>query len=371
MKILICPDKFKGTLSAAEAADAIAAGWRETRPGDDLKLQPISDGGDGFGEILGMMLHAEIRIVDTVDAAFRPCSARWWLARADRKAVIESAEVIGLARLPRGKFHPFDLDTRGLASLLRGAAADGADTAVVGIGGSATNDGGFGLAAAMGWRFLDAKGKELQRWTELSDLERLEPPSPPPALAIRVAVDVTNPLLGPNGATRIYGPQKGLRESDFDRAEACLKRLAEIAAMCLGREFSQIPGSGAAGGLGFGLCAFLNAVPESGFKLLAESGHLRDRIREVDRVITGEGSLDHSSLMGKAVGELAELCREAGRPCVALTGTHVSDPAVDRQFTCVASLVPGFCSPEAAMQDAAGQLRRLAARTAISLETSS
>ena len=155
-RILIVPDKFKGTLTAHAAAQAIAQGWREVHPADALELLPMSDGGDGFGEVLAGLLSVTARTVDTVDAAGRPCAAaRWWDA-AQRTAIIESARVVGLALLPPRQFHPFALDTSGLGALLRAVLTEGASRCLVGIGGSATNDGGFGLARAVGWRFLDA-----------------------------------------------------------------------------------------------------------------------------------------------------------------------------------------------------------------------
>lgn len=204
IRVLIAPDKFKGTLTAAQAARAIANGWRRARPADALDVFPISDGGDGFGEVLGELLGAHARKVRTLNAAHEPCAARWWWEPATQTAIIESARVIGLAMLPPGKFHPFDLDTFGLGAVLRAAATLGARRCVVGIGGSATNDGGFGVARALGWRFLDGSGRELESWTGLDTLVRLVPPKRTRLFpSLTVAVDVRNPLLGARGATRI------------------------------------------------------------------------------------------------------------------------------------------------------------------------
>src|SRR3954463_2679591 len=155
LNVLIIPDKFKGTLSAQAAAEAIARGWKQIRPDDDLELLPMSDGGDGFGLLLSHLLNAQKERIKTVDAAHRPCEAKWWWHAPTRTAIIESALVVGLAQLPPGKYHPFELDTRGLGEVLLAANAKGAKRCVVGIGGSATNDGGFGMAAALGWQFFD------------------------------------------------------------------------------------------------------------------------------------------------------------------------------------------------------------------------
>jgi glycerate kinase len=218
MNVLILPDKFKGTLTARAAAQAIAAGWRRGRSGDSLSLLPMSDGGDGFGGVLGGLMGAREQKAGTVDAAHRPCVARWWWEPKTRTAVIESAAAIGLAMLPPGEFHPFALDTFGLGAIIEAAAAKGARRCLMGIGGSATNDGGFGMARALGWRFLDGEDRPIEQWTYLERLERIQ--APPRRLRFGrwlVAVDVQNPLLGPRGATRVYGPQKGLSPGDFAR----------------------------------------------------------------------------------------------------------------------------------------------------------
>src|SRR6266850_644353 len=155
MKVLIIPDKFKGTLTAAQAASAIAAGWRRSRPDDKLDLLPMSDGGDGFGEVMSQLIGAGSQTTRTVDAAHKQCGAVWWWRAKTRSAIIESARVIGLAQLPAGKYHPFELDTQGLGNLLKAVAKKGARSCLVGVGGSATNDGGFGMARALGWQFFN------------------------------------------------------------------------------------------------------------------------------------------------------------------------------------------------------------------------
>jgi glycerate kinase len=170
MKVLVVPDKFKGTLTAAAAAEAMARGWRKARPQDQLDLLPMSDGGDGFGEVVSALLQASPQTVKTVDAAHSPRHATWWWERKTKTAIIESAKIIGLAMLPPGKFHPFELDTFGLGAGLRAAQAEGATRILVGIGGSATNDGGFGVARALGWKFLDERGKQIECWTKLHRL---------------------------------------------------------------------------------------------------------------------------------------------------------------------------------------------------------
>jgi glycerate 2-kinase len=334
LNVLIIPDKFKGTLTAPAAAEAIARGWRKARTGDLLSLLPMSDGGDGFGEVTSALLKARIQHVKTVDAAHRRCVARWWWEPSTRTAIIESAAVIGLAMLPPKRFHPFQLDTLGLGAVVRAAAKRGATRCLMGVGGSATNDGGFGLARALGWVFLDRQGEVIEGWTGLSQLVRIRPPQRRRWFKRTVvATDVRNRLLGGKGATRIYGPQKGLRPQDFALAERCLSRLARVAQAQLGRDFAREPGAGAAGGLGFGLLAFLGAELQPGFDLFARQAALERRLRTADLVVTGEGAIDRSTLMGKGVGRIARRCRQLKIPCIALAGRVSASPGRRAFFT--------------------------------------
>ena len=293
----------------------------------------MSDGGDGFGEIISALVGAEVQTVKTVDAAHRPHLARWWWEARTKTAIIESAATIGLAMLPPSRYHPFELDTFGLAAMVRAAAARGARRCLIGIGGSATNDGGFGLARGLGWEFLDGAGRQIERWTNLATLANIRRPK-----RFRwfretlLAVDVSNPLLGARGATRIYGPQKGIRVEDFAPSERCLRRLAQVVKTDLGGDFARQAGAGAAGGLGFGMLAFLSACPEPGFEMFARHAALDRRLKEADLVITGEGAIDDSSLMGKGVGRLAARCRQLKLPCLGLAGVLGDSAKVKRAF---------------------------------------
>jgi len=318
-KVLIAPDKFKGTLTAGAAAQAIARGWQQVRPDDELHLLPITDGGDGFGAVMSGLAGARAMKCKTVDAAHRSCNATWWWNAKTKIAVIESANIIGLAMLPPRKFHPFQLDTFGLGKVIQAAQAKGAKKILIGIGGSATNDGGFGLARASGRKFLNAENREIEEWTQLAQLHKIEPPPVQISAEIVVAVDVQNQLLGSRGATRIYGPQKGLRPEDFRLAEGCLRKLTKI--IHGAGPYALVPGSGAAGGLGFGLLAFLGAKLKPGFALFSQYSDLDERLSAADIVITGEGAIDRSTFMGKGVGEIARRCRKLKIPCIALGGT--------------------------------------------------
>jgi glycerate kinase len=364
MRVLIAPDKFKGSLTASEAAKAMARGWKQVRPRDAVDLLPISDGGDGFGLVLAGLRKMQVARSVTIDAAGRRRLARWWWDSTEKTAVIESAGIIGLAKLPPGKFHPFELDTRGLGALLRAAAKRKARRCLIGIGGSATNDGGFGLARALGWRFLEKDGTPIDCWCHLDQLATVVRPASRlwPA-ELLVAVDVQNPLLGALGCTRIFGPQKGLRPRDFSHAEACLRRLAKVMHDFLGHNIATKPGAGAAGGLGFGLAAFAGAALTPGFELVAHEAGLEARLRQVDLVITGEGLIDRSSLMGKATGELATRCRTAGIPCIALGGGVKDSKALAKNFAWHGALTE-LTTPTLARAAAKVWLEKLAALAA-------
>ena len=374
LKVLIIPDKFKGTLTAAAAAGAIASGWRRARAEDSLDLLPMSDGGDGFGEVTSALFKARIQHVKTVDAAQRPCETRWWWEPQTGTAVIESAAVIGLAMLPPKRFHPFQLDTLGLGAVVRAAAKKGARRCLVGIGGSATNDGGFGLARALGWEFLDRKGELIERWTALDQLERIRAPRRRRYFSsLMVATDVQNRLLGRRGATRVYGPQKGLRPRDFTLAERCLGRLARVVKKQFRRDFAREPGAGAAGGLGFGLLAFLGAEMQPGFDLFARQASLERRLHAADLVVTGEGAIDRSTLMGKGVGQIARRCRELKIPCIGLAGMVGAGPGTGAFLTQAHALTELTTLAQAKARPAywLGRLARRAANSTPSLCTQS
>ncbi|HWY74008.1 MAG TPA: glycerate kinase [Verrucomicrobiae bacterium] len=366
MRVLIVPDKFKGTLTATAAAAAIAKGWLRIRPQDKIELLPMSDGGDGFGEVLSKQIKATRQRIGTVDAAHRRCVATWWWGKDTKTAIIESANVIGLARLPADKFHPFELDTFGLGAVVSAAAQRGARNCLVGIGGSATNDAGFGLARSLGWEFLDQRGQPITRWTDLHKLASLHRPQRLPQFASLVlAVDVQNVLLGPRGCTRVYGPQKGIRPIDFPDAERALRKLALVVESELGIDHASEPGAGAAGGLGFGFSCFLGAKLESGFDLFARHANLAKLISRSDIVLTGEGAIDRQTLMGKGVGQVGLMCRKQKVPCVALAGTILTGQP-NRCFTHTLSLTE-LTTLEHAKVRAAFWLEKLASRVALDL----
>jgi glycerate kinase len=343
----------------------------------------MSDGGDGFGEIIGGMMGAEPIEVDTIDAAHRPRRATFWLHPPSAKAIVEAAQVNGLALLPPGQFHPFSLDTFGLGKVYATALEMGAQEIVIGIGGSATNDGGFGFARAIGYQFLDAADKPILKWTNLERLQRIAMTAELPVVRTVVGVDVQNPLLGPNGASRIYGPQKGLRTQDMRFAERSLRRLADVVQELRQLGVDQIAdvmpsrrrlpnlaetaGAGAAGGLGFGLLAFLEAQFAPGFDIFSEAARLADRMNTADVVVSGEGAIDAQTLMGKGVGSLYQLCKINGVRFVGLAGgmsEHVREQFREDADLTLMSIVPTITTLENAKAEPARYLTLLASEAA-------
>jgi glycerate kinase len=323
----------------------------------------MSDGGDGFGAVLGELTGARERCTPTVDAAHRPLRALWRLDEKRKTAIIDSAGIIGLAMLPAKKFHPFQLDSFGVGKVMRAAAKAGAVKGIVGLGGSATNDGGFGLARALGWTFFNKNKEELTQWPRLLELAEARPPKRPLPWKLTVAVDVNNPLLGAKGCSRIFGPQKGLQPRDIERAEKCLDQLASVLKDQHGIRCGKTHGAGAAGGLGFGLLAFAGARLDSGFDVFARCAKLDDRIRRADLVITGEGRMDIQTYMGKGVGQIARRCLALGVPCLALAGI-VQQPARARRWFVKTRALTDIAGPDRAQSHAGRYLQQLAAETA-------
>jgi glycerate kinase len=330
-------------------------------------MLPMADGGDGFGEIVGHLLNAQRQECLTIDSAGQTRRAAWWFASTTRTAIIETAQANGLALLPSNPCHPFELDTFGIGALLKAATRAEARRIYVGLGGSATNDGGFGFARALGWTFWNSRGTELRAWTELLQLTRVQAPAQrlPTTTELVIAVDVSNPLLGPSGATRVYGPQKGLRASDLRIVEDCLTRLAHVTEQLLQHDFAIEPGSGAAGGLGFALRAFCGGKFQPGAEVFSALAGLAQRIDNADLIITGEGAFDHQSLMGKGVGTVAQACARAGKRCLCLAGSICTEPmSIPGENFCAYSIVPTIADLEYAQLHASECLRQLATRVA-------
>ena len=321
MRILIAPDKFKNSLSAREVADSIAIGLRDILPDATIEIVPVADGGEGTAEVICEACAGEWVMCDGHDALGRAITTRYVWLRDRRMAVMEMSEAAGMWRIAPEERDPFHASTYGVGEMLLDAARRETNDVVVGLGGSATNDGGFGMARALGFRFLNSDSVELNG--PVSDLLGLEHISSPPDLVlprVTAATDVRNPLLGARGATRIFGPQKGVTPEKVALMEDALSRLADVVSRDLGCDFREIPGAGAAGGLGFGLVSFCGAHLRCGFDLIAETLDLEAAIQRADVVITGEGSLDQQTLEGKVPAGVAAIARKHGKRIFAIVG---------------------------------------------------
>jgi glycerate kinase len=326
-KILIACDKFKGSLEAPAACAAIARGLAIRFPAALIEIHPIADGGEGFAASLAGPLSGRWIEVPAHDALGRPIAARYLLASTagGPLAVMEMAEASGMWRIAPEDRDILRSSTFGTGEMMRHAILEsGAGQLVIGLGGSATNDGGAGMAAALGARFLDQDGRELAPSPAglAGRLQRIDTRGCLPLPPVTVACDVDSPLLGPAGATRVFGPQKGADATSIPLLENFLETLARVSA---GEEDAQRPGAGAAGGLGFGLLHFAGARLVPGFDLLASLTGLEKRVAAADLIVTGEGSLDAQSLTGKGPVTIARLARGHGKPVIAFCGK--ADPA--------------------------------------------
>lgn len=317
-RALIACDKFKGSLSAIEACTAVQHGLGSLWQGD---LCPIADGGEGFVDTMITAMRGVKITAPSHDALGREISAEYGIVQREGKtiAVIEMAAASGMWRIDSLERDVMRSSTFGTGELMRHAIEQHhVDQIIVGVGGSATNDGGVGMAAALGVRFFDANDRLLDPVPDsMSNLARVNLSQRIPLPPVQVACDVENPLCGESGASAVYGPQKGASPAQVEELDRWLRHLTQVADA---EAHAQTPGAGAAGGLGFGLLTFAGAHLVSGFSLVAEVCELRQRIAAADLVITGEGSLDAQSLSGKGPIGIARLCREIGVPCVAVAG---------------------------------------------------
>lgn len=322
-RVLIAPQSFKGSLDAVGVASAIGRGIRGVWPDAALDELPLADGGEGTVRALVRATGGALRRARVHDPLGREIDAEWGTLGDGTTAVVEMAAASGLPLLLESERDPRITSTRGTGELILEAAASGAHRIVIGIGGSATNDGGAGMARAFGYRFLDAAGKDLpEGGASLARLHHLEGQTDPRLVrpAIEVACDVTNPLLGPRGASAVYGPQKGATSEIVVELDAALARFADVTERFIGRRVRDVPGAGAAGGLGAGLLAFLDARLRSGAEIVLEAARFAERVRMADLVITGEGRIDAQSAYGKLTQAVTQAALRAGVPVVAISG---------------------------------------------------
>src|SRR5882724_6948998 len=382
MKFLIAPDKFKGALNAHQVAENIAKGLGDALPGAKIEIVPMADGGEGTAEVIcnarrGSWVHCKAH-----DPLGREIDAHYaWIAN-EKLAVMEMSEAAGMRRLSESERDPLRATTFGVGEMILNADSRGASEIIIGLGGSATNDGGFGMARALGFRFFSDANELIGDMSRLRDLTKIKAPvaagvSPAtartqptrltPQLKIIAAADVRNPLLGENGATRVFGPQKGATKDKIDILEQALITLADVVAKEFGVDYRNEPGAGAAGGLGFGLMSFCGAKIRPGFEVVAEAADLQSKMENFDLVITGEGSLDRQTLEGKTAAGIAGLARKLGKPVFAIAGRTDGNRQVRELFDGVHVLGQPGMSENEKMKRSAELLREKAQELAKSL----
>jgi glycerate 2-kinase len=320
MRILIAPDKFKGSLSAREVAENIEMGFRKVLPDAAIDILPLADGGEGTAEVISHALGGSWLKCQAHGPLGCKIEAHYAFIESKKLAVMEMSEAAGLRRLTSGMRDPLRANTFGVGEILRDATRHGAHEVIIGLGGSATNDGGFGMARALGFRFLANQIELTNGPAELTRLTKISRPEGLHLPRICAAADVRNPLLGERGATRVFGPQKGVISEQIVILEQALRRLADVVARELGCDFRNMPGSGAAGGLGFGLMSFCGAEVRSGFELVGEILQLEQKVSQADLVVTGEGQLDGQTLEGKTPAGVAQIARKHGKSICAIVG---------------------------------------------------
>jgi glycerate kinase len=327
-QVLVASDKFKGTLTAAEVAAAVSEGIRRVRPGAVVGSVPVADGGDGTVAAAIAAGYDEVPVT-VAGPTGQPVRTRF--ARRGTTAVVELADASGLVRLPGGERRPMDATSRGTGEVLAAALEAGCTDVVLGIGGSASTDGGAGLVRALGARLLDADGREVPEGgvglARVAGIDLAAVRERADGVRLTVACDVDNPLTGPHGAAAVYGPQKGAGPAQVLELDDALAHWARVVERATGEDLSRVPGAGAAGGVGFAALALLGATLRPGIDLLLDLVGFHDRLAGAALVVTGEGALDEQTLRGKAPAGVAAAARAAGVPVVAVCGHNTLDDA--------------------------------------------
>ncbi|HMQ85794.1 MAG TPA: glycerate kinase [Saprospiraceae bacterium] len=370
MNILIASDSFKEALTALEVCQAIAAGVQAACPTWQTRLLPLADGGEGTAEVLryhsrGKDLHVQVR-----DPLGRTISATYALSGDGQTAFIEMAAAAGLPLLGEAERNPLLTSTQGVGEMLLDAWQRGAKRIVLGLGGSATNDGGMGMARALGYRFLDRAGHELQGiGAELEKVDRIDGSRllfDPKAVEVLVLCDVDNPLAGPKGAAVVYAPQKGADAEMVERLDAGLGHFGEKLSAYFGRDYASVPGAGAAGGMGAGTMAFLNGQLRPGIEVVMALSGFDEALQTADLVITGEGKIDQQTLHGKLIHGICKRAAIRQVPVIALCGALLADAEQIKSIGLQAafSIQQQALSLDKAIQDTARNLQQTAGQIA-------
>ena len=328
MRVVVCPDSFKGSLSAVQVANIVANAFHEVDETIAVECVPIADGGEGTIDAFYASVGGELRVVTVHNPMMERVEASY-LVLPDKTCVIEMAQSTGLHKVKKELRNPLVATSYGMGEVIRHALDAGYRKFVVGIGGSATNDGGYGLLRALGLRFFDEQGKELtedvRALQKLARIDTSEFDARIGESTWRIACDVDNPLLGENGATAVFGPQKGVTKEMHGQLEQALAQLAKVIAQQVGYAVHEMAGAGAAGGVGMVLLAYFPAPLTSGVEVVSETTGLAEKMLHADYVITGEGYSDHQTLSGKAPLGIAKLARQQQIPAVLLSGKVAID----------------------------------------------
>ncbi len=357
MRIIAAPNAFKGSLSAIDAAMAMKRGILAATPDCQVVCVPVADGGDGLTEVMAQALAGTLIETTVLGPRLEPLSSLFCLAEAKGVAVIEMARASGLALLPKNEQDPTKTSTYGTGQLILAALDKGVRRIIVGLGGSATCDGGIGMASALGYTFLDKEGKALvpigSSLRLIHAIDRTEVDNRLGVVTVEGVCDVTNPLVGPNGASPVYSSQKGASPGQIKELDAGLENLAWVIDRDLGIDIRHMAGAGAAGGLGGGLHAFLGAELRKGIDLVIDLVNLKEKIRGADLVLTAEGRIDFQTKYDKAPAGVARAAQEAGVPCIAVCGSvgERIDELYENGINAVFSICPGPQTLDSAMQD--------------------
>lgn len=331
MKVTVAIDSFKGSLSSMEAGNAVRTGIRRVYPDALVEVRPLADGGEGTVDALAAEMNGVIHEISVTGPLGEPVTARYGIIESTHTAIMEMSQAAGITLVPAEKRNPLFTTTYGVGEMIRDAMDKGCRRFIMGIGGSATNDGGVGMLQALGYDFLDKEGRQVPYGAQgLEILKTISDKNVLPELAdchFYIACDVTNMLCGDLGCSAVYGPQKGATPEMIVQMDQWLERYAALARQAFPKADPKQPGTGAAGGLGFAFLSFTNAVLESGIKLVLEETRLADYIKDADIVITGEGRMDAQTAMGKAPEGVARLAKTFGKPVLAFAGAVTRDAA--------------------------------------------
>ena len=327
MKAVVVMDSLKGSLSSMEAGEAVKAGILAANPEATVIVKPLADGGEGTTEALVCGLNGRLKTIQVTGPIYEPVIAQYGII--DEVAVIEMAQAAGLPQVPTEKRNPLVTTTYGVGEMIKACVESGCKKFIIGIGGSATNDAGIGMLMALGYKFLDANGQEVvQGGQGLSQIVSIDASDILPGLSsceFKIACDVTNPLYGEQGAAYIYAPQKGATPEIVKTLDDGLRHFARVVEGDQKADFANLPGAGAAGGLGFAFTAFLNGTLQSGVQMILEETKLEEVLKGADYVLTGEGRLDHQTAMGKAPIGVAKLAKKYGCKVIGLAGATTNE----------------------------------------------